>query len=180
MVDSKSLASQFVITPLVWLKLTEGHSLALTEGAVTEVYFPTESSSPAFKIRIPASNTEKYSYIQETEETGVGAGWCVAGPGEGLAAGPAAVESFPRSALFSCLCHFLPLARTRTQSWASAVVTTPERGSAGRFGPAEIPNFGVFNLCERRGAPNTHHMGQVHREALISLLSLQTRSFAIS
>lgn len=59
--------SQFVVAPLVQLKLAEGDSLALTEGAVTEVYFPTESSSTAFKIRIPASNTEKYVYIRETE-----------------------------------------------------------------------------------------------------------------
>lgn len=67
MVIWKSLGSQCVAAPLVLLKLTEGHSLALTEGAAAEVYVPAESSSAVFKIQILASNSEKHVYTWGAE-----------------------------------------------------------------------------------------------------------------
>jgi len=67
-VNSKSLVSPFVTTPLGQLKLTEGHSLALAGRAVAEVCFPAESSMATCKIRILASDTKN---IWETEGNAV-------------------------------------------------------------------------------------------------------------
>lgn len=91
-----------------------------------------------------------------------------------LVAGPAAVESFPRSALF-----FLPVSLpslgsqlARSQLLGFTAVTAP--AAAGGKGGGQACRSGLNPaggaLSVRRGTPNTHRMHQVRGRAQISLL----------
>lgn len=91
-----------------------------------------------------------------------------------LVAGPAAVESFPRSALF-----FLPVSLpslgsqlARSQLLGFAAVTAPAAaGGEGRGPSLQVRAESCRGaLSVRRGTPNTYGMRQVRGRALISLL----------
>lgn len=152
-VDSKTWVSQFVIAPLVQLKLTEGDSLALCGRGHHSGLFPYRE----FLDSVSNANTEKRACTWAGRGERCRAGGCVAGLGETCAAGPAAVESFPRSALSSCLCHFLPLAHTHpwpsSELPALAAVTPPVcRGEGSRAEPATWDQLGLkaqplFLIC---------------------------------